>query len=125
MENRIYDENNGLWYERQGDYYLLDLELPPQEPVPLNRFGRKRLYYLKEHRRVMYTNLLMSGKLNEHLRKVQEGAQAQYDNLVEQMKKNRSVTEKLKVSDQMEWVGAMNNIRNCAEEIVLNEIIHR
>ncbi len=114
-----------LTYTKHGDYYLPDLELPPQEPIQLNRFGRMRLRYLKEHRRVMYTSLLTSDELNEHLRVLQDKAQARFEELVEQMKMAQGVTEALKARDQMAWVGAMNNIRHCAEEIVLKEIIYR
>ena len=92
--------------------------------MQLNRYGRARLLYLKEHRRVIYVNLLTSCKLNEHLAEIQDKALARFDEIVEHMKAVRGITEKLKAQYQMAWVGAMNNIRNCAEEMVLSEIIY-
>lgn len=114
-----------MQYTRQGDYFLPNL-LPPQEETrPIGKYGRMRLNHLKEHRRILYTNLLTSGKLNEHLAKVQEAAQNRMELLVRQMAEVQGVTEKLKASNQMEWIGRMNNIRNAAEEIVRSELIYR
>lgn len=112
-------------YKRHGDYHLPNLAPPAQKEVQLNRYGRARLRYLKEHRRVLYVNLLTSCKINEHLGEIQDEALARFDEIVEHMKVVRGITEKLKAQDQMAWVGAVNNIRNCAEEMVLREIIYR
>jgi len=124
MEDRIYDESNGLWYVRQGDYYLPDLELPAEKEKPLSFFGRCHLRYLKEYRRVTYTNLLTTGKLNAYLADVDEQAQERLETLVEQMKQAQGVTEQLKAENALEWVGRLNNIRACAMEIVEKEIIY-
>jgi hypothetical protein len=124
MKDYFTNMETGISYKRHGDYYLLDMALPPQKGVQLNRYGRARLRYLKEHKRVLYVNLLTSGKLNEHLSEIQDKALGRFDEVVENMKAVRGITEELKAQDQMAWVGAMNNIRNCAEEIVLREIIY-
>jgi hypothetical protein len=124
MKDYFTNMETGISYKRHGDYYFLDMALPPQKGVQLNRYGRARLRYLKEHKRVLYVNLLTSGKLNEHLSEIQDKALGRFDEVVENMKAVRGITEELKAQDQMAWVGAMNNIRNCAEEIVLREIIY-
>lgn len=113
-----------IQYTRHGDYFLPNL-LPPQEEMrPIGKYGRMRLRYLKEHRRILYTNLLTSGKLNGHLAEIEEAAQNRMELLVRQMAEMQNITEKLKASNQMEWVGRMNNIRNAAEEIIRSELIY-
>ena len=115
---------NGITYTRQGDYNLPNL-LPPQEPeAPSGKYALLRKKFLKEHRRVTYTNLLTSGKLNSHLAEIQQTAQRRMEEIVAQMAKAEGVTEELKASDQMKWVGLMNNIQNAAEEMVLAELIY-
>ena len=113
-----------ITYTRQGDYNLPDLLPPQEEPVPHGKYALLRKKFLKEHRRVTYTNLLTSGKLNSHLAEVQQTAQRRMDQIVEQMAKSAGVTEELKAADQMKWVGLMNNIQNAAEETVLAELIY-
>lgn len=113
-----------MQYTKQGDHLIPNL-LPPQEETrPTGKYGRMRLRYLKEHRRILYTNLLTSGKLNEHIAEIEETAQNRMELLVRQMAETQNITEKLKASNQMEWVGRMNNIRNAAEEIVRSELIY-
>ena len=124
MDKYIYDENNGLWYELQGEYYLPCLSLPPEEEKPIGIWGQRHRRYLKEHRRVRYANLLTSGKLNSHLAEIQQTAQRRMEEIVAQMAKAEGVTEELKASDQMKWVQMMNNIQNAAEETVLAELIY-
>ena len=115
---------NGITYTRQGDYNLPNL-LPPQEPeAPSGKYALLRKKFLKEHRRVTYTNLLTSGKLNSHLAEVQQTAQRRMEEIVAQMAKAQGVTEELKASDQMKWVQMMNNLQNAAEETVLAELIY-
>ena len=113
-----------ITYTRQGDYNLPNLLPPQEEPVPHGKYALLRKKFLKEHRRVPYTNLLTSGKLNSHLAEVQQTAQRRMEEIVAQMAKAQGVTEELKASDQMKWVGLMNNIQNAAEETVLAELIY-
>lgn len=123
MEKYIYDNNNGLWYELQGDYYIPCLVLDEAETRPIGRWGRKHLRYIKEHRSALYTTLLVSGKLNSHLAEIDNRATKMFDRLMKQLAEKEGITEQLKAQDQMTWVGAMNNIRNRVEEIVNAEVI--
>ena len=123
MEKYIYNEQNGLWYELQGDYYIPCLVLDEEENQPIGMWGRKYLRYIKEHCKALYTTLLISGKLNSHLAQIHNQATEMFDRLVKQMAEKEGITEQLKAQDQMSWVGAMNNIRNRAEEIVNAEVI--
>ena len=122
MKKFIYDEKNGLDYELIGDYYYPCLE--PPEAATVGRFGMLYHDYLRKHKRVTYSGLMLSGKLKEHIEDIDRQAEETFSQLVDQMKRAEGVTEQLKVTDQMAWVGAMNNIRNRAEEIVKNEIIY-
>jgi len=124
MEKYIYNERNGLWYELQGDYYIPCLVLDEEENQPIGMWGRKYLRYIKERRPVLHTTLLLSGKLNSHLAEIDNQSTEMFDRLVKQLAEKEDVTEQLKAQDQMAWVGAMNNIRNRAEEIVNTEIIY-
>jgi hypothetical protein len=124
MENRIYDERNGLWYAKQGDYYLPELALPPEEEKPIGIWGKKHLQYLKEHKQFVYINLLTSGRLNEYLASVDKQAEDMFSRLVKEYTDRQGVTEQLKEENQLEWVGRMNNIRACAREIVNSEMIY-
>ena len=113
-----------ITYTRQGDYNLPNLLPPQEEPVPHGKYALLRKKFLKEHRRVTYTNLLTSGRLSSHLAEIQQTAQRRMEEIVAQMAKSQGVTEELKASDQMKWVGLMNNIQNAAEEMVLAELIY-
>lgn len=124
MKKYIYDENNGLWYELQGDYYIPCLKLPEEEQQPIGVWGQRHLRYIKQHRKVLYFNLLTSGKLNSYLADIDKQAENMLSRLVKQMTKREGVTEKLKANDQMEWVGRMNNIRQRATEVVNKEIVY-
>ena len=123
MEKVIYNEKNGLWYELQGDYYIPCLKLP-EEQQPIGVWGQRHLRYIKQHRKVLYFNLLTSGKLNSYLADIDKQAENMLSRLVKQMTKREGVTEKLKANDQMEWVGRMNNIRQRATEVVNKEIVY-
>ena len=123
MEKYIYNGNNGLWYELQGDYYIPCLTLGEEEKRPIGKWGRKHLRYLKEHRPVLYTVLLLGGKLSSHLAEIDIRATEIYEQLMQQMVQQNGINEQLKAKDPMAWVGAMNNIRNRAEEIVNAEVI--
>ena len=124
MENRIYDENNGLWYVRQGEYYLPELALPPEEEKPIGIWGQRHLQYLKEHKRLVYINLLTSGRLNEYLASVDEQAEDMFSRLVKEYADRQEVTEQLKAENQLLWVQKMNNIQACVREVVEREIIY-
>ena len=123
MEKYIYDNNNGLWYELQGDYYIPCLVLDEEDSHPIGKWGRKYLRFIKEHRPVRHTTLLLSGKLNSHLVEIDNRATEMFDQLVKQLAEKEGITEQLKATDQMAWVQCMNNIRNAAEEIVIAEVI--
>ena len=112
-----------ITYTKHGDYYLPDLALPEEEPATYGRFGRMRFIYLKEHRRGIYTSLLTSGQLTHHLNEIDQEANKMLDLLIKQMVQAQGITEQLKADNQMAWVGAMNNIRIAAEEIVYQELI--
>ena len=124
MKNRIYDENNGLWYAKQGEYYLPELTLPPEEEKPIGLWGQRHLQYLKEHKQFVYINLLTSGRLNEYLASVDEQAEDMFSRLVEEYADRQGVTERLKAENQILWVQKMNNIRMCVREIVEREILY-
>ena len=123
MEKYIYNEQNGLWYELQGDYYIPCLVLDEEDTQPIGMLGRKHLRYIMEHRPVLHTTLLLSGKLNSHLAKIDNRAKELFDRLVKQLAEKEGITEQFKAQDQMAWVQRMNNIRNVAEEIVNAEVI--
>ena len=124
MEKYKFDENNGLWYELQGDYYLPCLKLPEEEQAYIGIWGQRHLRYLKEHRRVRYANLLTSGKLNGYLVDIDRQAEELFLRLVKQMAEREGVTEPLKAASSMEWVRKLNSIRNRAVEITSSELIY-
>ena len=124
MEKYKYDESNGLWYELQGDYYLPCLQLPKEEPVHIGVWGQRHLNYLRENKRVLLSNLQISGKLNIYLADIDKQAEEICSRLVKQMADREDITEQLKAENQMEWVRQMNNIRIRANEIVLRELIY-
>ena len=123
MKKHIYDENNGLWYELIGDYYIPVLTLPSEEHRPIGKWGRMHGDYLKEYRPILFNDLILSGQLWTYLADLNEQAQDRLSLIIEQMKASEGVTEELKAADQMAWVGAMSSIRNRAEEIILREMI--
>ena len=123
MDKYIYDENNGLWYELQDDYYLPCLKLPEEEQQPIGIYGQRHRRYLKEKHRVLYADLLTSGKLNGYLADIDRQAEEMFSRLVKQMAEDEGITEKLKADDMMTWVGKMNGIRNRAAEVVNAELI--
>ena len=124
MEKYKFDENNGLWYELQGDYYLPCLKLPEEEQAYIGIWGQRHLRYLKKHHRVLYDNLLTSGKLNGYLVDIDRQAEEMFERLVKQMAECEGVTEQLKAASSMEWVRKLNSIRNRAVEITNSELIY-
>ena len=123
MAKTIFEEMGGT-YTQVRDYLLPDLKLPEEEQQPIGVWGQRHRRYLKEHRRATYTTLLTSGKLNSYLADIDRQAEELFSRLVKQMAETEGVTEVLKATDPMEWVGRMNNIRNRAMEIVNTELIH-
>ena len=123
MKQHFTDERTGISYTLQGDYYLPDLQLPPEKETEIGLWGQRHLRYLKQNRKVLYTNLLTTGKLNVHLAEIDKQAEDMFCRLVKQMAEREGVTEKLKADNQMKWVGRMNNIRSRATEIVNAELI--
>lgn len=124
MEKQIYNEQTGISYTLQGDYYLPDLKLPEHEDKPIGLWGQRHARYLKQNHKVLYMNLLTSGKLNDYLADIDKQAGDMFFRLVKQMAEREGVTEQLKAENQMAWVTRMNNIRNRATEIVKGELIN-
>ena len=124
MEKFIYDNNNGLWYELHGDYYLPCLAIPEEEVHTIGIWGRKHRRYLREHRPIIYSDLVLSGKLYGYLADIDIQARNKLDLHVTQLAEKEGINERLKSQDQLAWVSAMNSIRNRAEEIVLKELIY-
>ena len=123
MEKFNTDERTGLRYELVGDYYLIAGEDEPEEQHSISIWGQRHLRYLKEHRRVLYANLLTKGKLNGYLVDVDQQAEEMFARLTKQMAAAEGITEGLKTTDQTKWVRWMNSIRNRATDIVNSEII--
>lgn len=125
MEKHITDERTGLKYELVGDYYLIagDDE-PDEEQRPIGIWGQRHLRYLKNHRKVLYADLLTSGNLNNYLADIDRQAEEMFERLTRQMAASENITEQMKAIDQTEWVRKMNNIRNRATEIVNNDLIY-
>ena len=123
MEKHVYDEKNGLSYTLCGDYYLPELVLNEEEAT-YGKYGMLRKQFLKEYRPIRYQNLLLSGKLTAHLNQIDQEVTEQVEVLMKQMAEKQGVNENLKRQDQMKWVGLMNSIKACAEEIVLKERVY-
>ena len=123
MDKYIYDENNGLWYELQGDYYIPCLTISEEEQRPIDIWGRRHLQYIREYRQGLYNSLLLSGKLNSYLADMNEQAEELFLRLVKELAEKDSITETLKAEDQMLWVQRMNTIRETATEITNNDLI--
>ena len=123
MKKQIYDEKNGLSYTLHGDYYLPDLEINEEEPT-YGKYGIMRKQFLKEHQSARYQYLVLTGKLTEHLNQVDKEVREEVEILMEQMAEQWSVTEELKMQNQMEWVRRRNNIKNVVEGMVLLEMIY-
>lgn len=124
MDKYIFDKNNGLWYELIGDYYSPCLTVPAEEEQPVGVWGQRHRRYLKEYRPAFYNALLLSGKLNGYLADIDQQAQELFDTIIQQMALAQGITERLKATDQMAWVGKMNNLRASATDFVNTEIIY-
>ena len=125
MKQHFIDERTGIGYTLQGDYYLPDLEIPTEEEYEnIGVWGMRHKRFLKENHRVLYANLMTSGKLVAYLDDIEQQATALFFRLVKELAEKENVTEELKTTDQMLWVQKMNNIRNSVTEIVNAEIIY-
>lgn len=122
MEKYIYNEKNGLHYELIGDYYYPCLTAP--EPIQLGVWGMRRSQHLKEHKKILYLNMLTTNTLNAHLKEIDQQAEEMFFQLVNQLKASEGITEQLKAENQMAWVARMNNIHHRATEIVQQELIY-
>ena len=118
------DKRTGIEYHLEGDYYIPNLVMPEQEKITLNRYGRMRLNYLKENKKAEYSIMLMDGTLNSHLKEIQETATERVEKIITQLKLKSNLTEDMKNTDMLYWVGMMNNFKNQAEEIVFYELIY-
>lgn len=122
MNKTIFEQMGGT-YTMQGDYYLPDLTLPPEEERPIGVWGQRRLRYLKQHHKILYYNLLTSGNLRSHLADVEEEAQSLFLRLVKEYAEKEGVIEQLKAENSMEWVGKMNKVREMVTEVINEEMI--
>jgi len=118
------DEKTGIEYHLEGKYYIPNLAIPKQEEIFLNKYGRMRLKYLKEHQKADYTIMLMNGTLNTHLKEIQETAESRVQQIISELKAKSDLTEDMKNTDMLYWVGTMNTIKAQAEEIVYSELIY-
>ena len=121
MEQYIYDESNGLWYERDGDFYIPCLKLLEAN---IGIWGERYLTYIREHKKLLHTQLTINGTLYDHLAEINTQAEEMFSELVTQMKTREGITEQLKADNQMEWVRRMNKIRHRATEIINHELIY-
>ena len=123
MDPYVFEQSNGLWYERRGDYYFPCLTA--EEATPVGVWGQRHLRYIKQNRRALYLELKTNGRLNAYLADIDQQAETMLDHLMTQMAEREGVTETIKAQDQMAWVQQMNGIRHRAEEIVQQELIFR
>ena len=118
------DKRTGIEYHLEGDYYIPNLAMPKQEKIVLNKYGRMKLKYLKEHKKADYTIMLMDGTLNTHLKEIQETADNRVQQIISELKAKSDLTEDMKNTDMLYWVGTMNSIKAQAEEFIYNELIY-
>ena len=125
LKKEYYDERNGLWYELKGDYYYPIITIPKQEKVILGKYGRSRLNYIKQHKKSLYTELLMTGELSKHLSEIDTTASKRVNDIITQLAKSENVPIHYDGKiEQLEWVQLMNNYKNIAEEIIFKELIY-
>ena len=118
------DKRTGIEYHLEGDYYIPNLVMPKQDKITLNKYGRMRLKFLKEYKKADYTIMLMNGTLNTHLKELQETADNRVQQIISELKAKSNLTEDMKNTDMLYWVGTMNSIKTQAEENVFSELIY-
>lgn len=123
MEKTLFEQNGGT-YTQQGDYLLPNVKLPDQPEYEIGVWGNRRKQYLKQHHRIKYYNMLTQCTLYPHLVDIEQQAQKMFDELVDEMAKQEGITEQLKAVDMMKWAGLMNNIRSCAKEVIIKDLIY-
>ena len=124
LKERFVNKKTGIEYIRQGDYYIPNLVLPKQKKIHLNKYGRMRLNYLKEHKKAEYTIMVIENTLIDHLEEIQETATKMLNLIIDDLKVKSDLTEDMKNTDMLYWVGIMNAIKQQAEEIILKELIY-
>ena len=124
LKEKFIDEKTGIEYLRQGDYYIPNLVLPKQKQIHLNKYGRMRLNYLKEHKKSEYAIMVMENTLIDYLEEIQETATKRVNQIISNLKEKSDLTEDMKNTDMLYWVGTMNAIKQQAEEIILKELIY-
>lgn len=124
LKERFIDEKTGIEYVRQGDYYIPNLVLPKQKKIHLNKYGRMRLNYLKEHKKSEYSIMFIENTLIDHLEEIQETATKRLNLIIDDLKEKSNLKEDMKNTDMLYWVGTMNAIKQQAEEIILKELIY-
>ena len=124
LKERFIDERTGIEYVRQGDYYIPNLVLPKQKKIHLNKYGRMRLNYLKEHKKAEYAIMVIENTMIDHLDEIQETATKRLKLIIDDSKLKSDLTENMKNTDMLYWVGTMNAIKQQAEEIILKELIY-
>lgn len=124
MDKYIFDENNGLWYELQGDYYIPCLILSEEKTQPIGLWGQRHKQHIKDHKQFLYTTMLIEGTLNRYIADINQQAEQMFHRLIEEMAQKQGATEQLKAEQPMEWIGLMNNIQACAREVVNSELIY-
>lgn len=118
------DERTGIEYHLEGDYYIPNLVIPEQEKITLNKYGRMRVNYLKENKKAEYSIMLMDGTLNSYLKEIQETANTRVEQIIKKLKEKSNLTENMKNTDMLYWIGTMNVIKQQVEEIVVRELIY-
>ena len=124
LKSKNVDNKYGIEYTKVGDYYMPNLVLEKEEKIILNKYGRMRLKFLKENKKAEYTIMFINGTLNKHLKEIQETANNRINLIIKQLKQQNNLTEEMKNTDQLYWVSMMNNFKNVAEKIILNELIY-
>lgn len=125
LKKELYDERSGLWYELKGDYYYPMIAVSKQEKIIIGKYGRARLNYIKKYKQVLYTELMITGTLNQYLAEIDKTANQRINEIINEMAKKENIPIHYDGKmEQLEWVSLMNNYKHCAEEIIYSELIY-